>query len=94
MTRTTALIPWLSMTRVADMPREIEGYRENLALISEAFPGKKMLSVDEVADYLGCNRKTITRLIENGKLVAIDVGTGKNSHYRVPVRELARLSAR
>ena len=63
------------------MPREIEGYRENLALICEAFPGKKMLSVDEVADYLGCNRKTITRLIESGKLVAIDVGTGKNSHF-------------
>ena len=74
--------------------REKNGYRENLELICEAFPGKKMLTVDEVSNYLGCERRTITRLIESGKLVAIDVGTGKNSHYRVPIRELARLSAR
>lgn len=74
--------------------REKDGYRENLEFISEAFPGKKMLTVDEVSSYLGCERRTITRLIESGKLVAIDVGTGKNSHYRVPIREVARLSAR
>lgn len=74
--------------------REKEGYRENLALLSEAFPGRKMLSVEETADYLGCNRKTITSLIESGKLVAIDIGTGRYSHYRVPIREVARLSAR
>lgn len=74
--------------------REKQGYRENLEIIGEAFPGKHMLTVEEVSDYLGCDRKTITRLIEKGKLVAIDIGSGKNSHYRVPVRELARLSAR
>lgn len=74
--------------------REKEGYRENLALIVEAFPGKKMLTVEEVADYLGCHRSTITGLIKRGKLVAIDVGIGKYNVYRIPVRELARLSAR
>ena len=74
--------------------REKEGYRDNLALICEAFPGKKMLTVEEVADYLGCHRQTITSLIESGKLVAVDIGTGRYSHYRVPIREVARLSAR
>ena len=74
--------------------REKEGYRDNLALICEAFPGKKMLTVEEVADYLGYHRQTITSLIESGKLVAVDIGTGRYSHYRVPIREVARLSAR
>lgn len=76
------------------MAREKEGYRENLELLGEAFPGKKMLTVEEVSDYLGCDRRTITGLIEKGKLVAVDIGMGKYNVYRVPVREVARLSAR
>ena len=76
------------------MAREKEGYRENLELLGEAFPGKKMLTVEEVSAYLGCDRRTITGLIEKGKLVAVDIGMGKYNVYRVPVREGARLSAR
>ena len=76
------------------MAREKEGYRENLEILGEVFPGKKMLTVEEVSDYLGCDRRTITNLIKKGRLVAIDLGSGKYNVYRVPVREVARLSAR
>ena len=76
------------------MAREKEGYRDNIELLGEAFPGKKMLTVEEVADYLCCDRRTITGLIEKGKLVAINVGMGKYNVYRVPVREVARFSSR
>lgn len=74
--------------------REKDGYRENLEIICEAFPNKKMLTVSEVAKYMSCHRSTIINLIETGKLVAINVGVGKYNVYRVPIREVARLSAR
>lgn len=74
--------------------REKDGYRENLAILCETFPGKRMLTVSEVAKYMSCHRNTIINLIETGKLVAVNVGVGKYNVYRVPIREVARLSVR
>ena len=41
------------------MPREKETYRENLASLREAFPGREQISVSEAARYLGVNKRRI-----------------------------------
>ena len=46
------------------MPREKECFRDNLERISERFPGKEMLSIKEVTDYTGLDRKTVKKLFE------------------------------
>lgn len=42
---------------------EKEGYRENLCRIRECFPGREALRKGEVAEFLGLDRRTITRKI-------------------------------
>ena len=46
------------------MAREKECYRDNLERIAERFPGKELLTVQDVVDYTGLNRKTVKRLFE------------------------------
>lgn len=78
------------------MPREKVDYRANIESISEKFPGVKMLTVDQVADWLQVNRRTVTHIIERPRspLVAVDVSRGKkNKVYRVSVESLARFSS-
>ena len=78
------------------MGREKEDYRANLASIEEKFPGIKMLTVDQVAEWLQVNRRTVTHIIEKPRspLVAVDVSCGKkNKIYRVSVEALARYSS-
>ena len=41
------------------MPREKESYRDNLELLLEAFPDKKLLSVMDVARWAGRDRRFI-----------------------------------
>jgi len=41
------------------MPREKEAYRDNLAAIQNAYPGKNVLSIKEVCEYLGACYKTV-----------------------------------
>ena len=72
------------------MSREIEGYRDALAEIMEAYPGKKMLSVKEAAEFLNCDRRTVTALVDRGELVGCNVGLGKYKIYRVSVKDLAK----
>lgn len=72
------------------MARETEGYREALEQVLEAFPGKKMLTVEEVAEFLGCDRRTVTALIGRGRLPGVNVGIGKYKIYRVSVKDLAK----
>ena len=38
---------------------EKDGYRENLELLKEMFPGKGALSVKEVAAFLGAGENTV-----------------------------------
>ena len=49
------------------MSREKDGYRENLRLLGEQFPGTGMLNVTEVAAFMGCCRQTAARKIRFNK---------------------------
>ena len=80
------------------MAREKEGYRDNLELITrkieEKYPDSLgMLTTEQTANFLGCNVKTVLRLIErkSNPLRAVNIGTGRNI-WRVSVTELARWS--
>lgn len=71
--------------------REKEGYRDNIAALNEAFPGQRWLTVNDVASYLGIDKRTVKGLITKKKLPATDVGCGKNKIYRINKLELAKL---
>ena len=43
------------------MPREKEGFRDNLERLNEKFPDKELLSRCDVADFLGIHRTTVAR---------------------------------
>lgn len=45
------------------MSREREGFRDNLALLNERFPEKDMLSIADVAVFLGVSQRTARRNI-------------------------------
>lgn len=45
------------------MPKEPEGYRENIALLNARFPEKDMLGVAEVAEFCGVSQDTVRRRI-------------------------------
>lgn len=73
--------------------REKTDYREQLQLLRDLFPGKISLTVDEAAQALGRDRKTITALIERrvDPLPAQDISAGsKNKRYIIPMTALAR----
>lgn len=44
---------------------------------------RKMLRVGEVAEELGIKRETVSALIRNGHLRALDVGSGANRCWRI-----------
>jgi excisionase family DNA binding protein len=71
-------------------------YRANIARLNDMFPGKSMLTVDEVAEWLSVNRKTVTSLIVRkvNPLPAVNVGaTSRYKSYRVSVEALAKFSS-
>lgn len=41
--------------------REKEGYRENLERIHTRFPNKELLTKKDVASFLGCNYRYVTK---------------------------------
>jgi len=45
------------------MPREKEGFRENLALLNERFPDRDMLRVVDVMAFTGMSRNTVVKKI-------------------------------
>ena len=44
---------------------EREGYRENLELLREHFPGRGCINMAEAADFLGVEIKTVHAAIQN-----------------------------
>ena len=71
--------------------REKEMYRDNLMAIKEAFPGKRCLTVPEVAGWLDVDRRGVTKMIEEKKLPAANVSAGTtNKVDRVSIESLAR----
>lgn len=53
---------------------------------------KAYLSVKEMSRLVGMHPNTIRKAIKNGKLSHIQLGEGKNSHFRIPRSELERLA--
>ena len=43
------------------MPREKDDYRDLLMRLDEAFPGRELLTREEVATFLGVNPRTVKR---------------------------------
>ena len=50
------------------------GFCENLGLLSERFPDRGALTVEEFAGYLGVNHKTVRMAIDTRKLFAVRLG--------------------
>ena len=50
--------------------------------------GKTVYDVDEVAEILKTNSKTVKKLIETKQLRAFDVGSGAKLYYRIPASAL------
>jgi len=48
--------------------RETEAYRDNLARLDKALPGKELLTRTDVSRALGISKDAVTRLLK-GKLV-------------------------
>ena len=70
-----------------------EGYYEQIERIAEIYPDKVTLSVSETAKVLGIDRRTVISLIQQKKLAATDISTGKcNKRYIVPVSAVAKFS--
>lgn len=44
------------------MPREKESYRDNLERIKEKYPHKEMLTTQEVANFMGLDRRTVKKM--------------------------------
>ena len=67
---------------------EKKGYRDNLELISAAFPGRGALTIDQTASFCGVSRMTVTRWKDSGKLTVVQEGPHKK--VLIPVQSLAR----
>ena len=65
------------------MARELEDYRDNIALLAQMFPNKATLSVEEAAAVIGCDKRTI---ISNNDVPTIRIGR----RVAVPMVGLAR----
>jgi excisionase family DNA binding protein len=75
------------------MAREIEGYREALAELNLDFAHQRWLKVSQVAEYLGVDNRTVKGMIEKGRLVGYNIGTGEYKIYRIDKHDLAKLIA-
>lgn len=54
-----------------------------------------MLSVDEVCELLGVNRKRVKAWIDSGELPVLNLAPGsRNGHYRIAYSAVLALSAR
>ena len=65
------------------MPREKEGFREQLARLSEKYPGREMISLPEACEITGCYRRT---LLQDKTFPRKKMG----NVYKIPVVQLAR----
>lgn len=76
------------------MPREKEGFREQLARLDELFPEKEILSMNEVCKMLRADRHTLLRdRTFPVKKVGGTPGKEFNGRYLVPKVGLARWMA-
>ena len=55
------------------MSREKEDFRDNLERISQRFPGKEVLTYQEVCQYLGKTYKTVKKMFPDQKCGGVPV---------------------
>jgi len=67
------------------MPREPDGYRQQLEHLASQYPDKEVLTLPEVCKLLGCHRQT---LLADKTFPAKRVGD--RGKYLIPVVGLAR----
>lgn len=65
--------------------REPDGYREQLERLAELFPGKEVLSINEVCKMFRCNRRKLL----TDKTFPIKRFNGQGTYY-IPIVGLAR----
>lgn len=65
------------------MPREKEGFREQLARLSEKYPGREMISIQEASEVTGYHRRT---LLKDKSFPRKMIG----NKYSIPLVQLAR----
>lgn len=68
---------------------EKQGYRENIALIAEAFPGQLAISVDDAAKVMGVNRNTVYEAVKR-KINPIPSQKVNRKRIVIPVAGFAR----
>ena len=71
--------------------REKQGYRDLIERISSIYPDKASLSVEEAAKVIGVDRRTVSRLIESRRLHAVNLSTGQNNKFKIPVTSIAKM---
>ena len=69
------------------MPKEKEGFREELDRLSARFPGRETISITEACEVVGISRWT---LMKDKDFPAKKPGRGKNAKIVVPIVALAR----
>lgn len=70
------------------MPREKEGFRDQLGALMERFPGRDVIDIKEAAELLGCGVRTLR---EDKKFPAIKLGSPRgHGPVRVSLVQLAR----
>jgi len=67
------------------MPREPDGYRQQLEHLAERYPDREVLTIQEVTALLGCHRQTI---LADKTFPAKRIGN--KGKYYIPVVGLAR----
>jgi len=67
------------------MPREPEGYREQLELLAARYPGKTVLTIQEVCKLFSCGRHKLLA----DKTFPAKQFAGKGTYY-IPIAGLAR----
>ena len=56
-----------------------------------ALPEKEFYSVKEIAVIFGCHHTTIRRAVKLGFIVAIRLGNGKRSPYRISKQSIEKI---
>ena len=65
--------------------REPDGYRQQLEYLAERYPGKEVLTIQEVCKIIGCHRQT---LLADKSFPAKRIGN--KGKYYIPLVGLAR----
>lgn len=67
------------------MPKEVDGFREQLEHLAEQYPGKEVLTIKEVCKMFRCNRRKLL----TDKTFPVKQFNGQGTYY-IPIVGLAK----